>query len=415
MKILWVKAGGFVPPDFGGRIRSYQIAKELARSHEVTLYTFYADEPDDPHRELSKIFKRVECRPLRLPAGRGLGNAVLYARAFLSLRPYTMFKFCKPWMARDLRRLIREDPCDVIVCDFAAAGGVIPWELPCPKVLFTHNVEAQIWNRHYQVARNPIWKLVCWREYRSMARAERAYLERADHVLSVSEADRELFSTVISRAKITVIPTGVDADYFHPSDTTENPGELVFTGSMDWLANEDAIYYFVEQVLPLIRRDVPEATLTVVGRRPSPRLQALAATTPSLRVTGRVEDIRPYVWRAAVYVVPLRVGGGTRLKIFEAMAMGKAIVSTAVGAEGLNVRSGQDIVLADDPPSFAERVVHLLQHEPERRALGEAAARKARQYDWSWVAGQFVEVLSRVIQTGSIRGSAEQAISPARC
>lgn len=413
MKILWVKAGGLVPPDFGGRIRSYQIAKGLARSHDVTLYTFYAEQPDDPHQALREVFKRVECRPLQLPAGRGLSEAALYARAFFSPRPYSLVKFCKPWIARDVRRLLEDDPCDVLVCDFAAAGGVIPWEFPCCKVLFTHNVEAQIWKRHYQVASNPVWKTVCWREYRLMARIERAYLARADHVLAVSETDREFFAKIVPAAKITVIPTGVDVDYFHASDTPENPSELVFTGAMDWLPNEDGIFYFAEQILPRIRCEFPDALLTVVGRRPAPRLHELAARTPGLRITGQVEDIRPYVRRAAVYVVPLRVGGGTRLKIFEAMAMGKAVVSTSIGAEGLDVCSGKDIMLADTPARFAEAVVRLLRNERQRRQIGEAAACKARQYDWPAIVERFSQVLSRTIESRSIAGEPAHAASPA--
>lgn len=404
MKILWVKAGGLMPPDSGGRIRSYQIAKALARSHEVTVYTFYAEQPNDPHDELRKDFKRVECRPLRIPAGRGLGEALLYARAFFSPRPYTMVKFCKPWIAGELRLLLKETPFDVVVCDSTATGGVIPWESSCRKVLSTQNVEAQIWKRHYELARNPVWRAVCRREYRSMERIERDYLARADRVLAVSEVDRKFFSTVIPPGKIDVIPNGVDASYFHASGAPVNLAELVFTGAMDWIPNEDAIFYFAEQILPLIRREVPEILLTVVGRQPSQRLRKLAARTPGLRVTGRVDDVRPYMERAAVYVVPLRVGGGTRLKIFEAMAMGKVVVSTSIGAEGLDVCPGEDIAIADTPASFSDAVVDLLRNEQRRRTIGEAAVRKAQQYDWSAIADRLGRVLSQTAEPQSVTG-----------
>jgi sugar transferase (PEP-CTERM/EpsH1 system associated) len=405
MKILWVKAGGLVPPDFGGRIRSYHILRELARTHEVTLFTFYAEQPHDPHPHLNEIFKRVECRPLRLPALGSIGVAPLYARCFFSLHPYTIAKFCKPQVARDLRHLVRSEKYDVIVCDFAVAGGVIPWQFPCPKVLFTHNVEAQIWKRHVQVARNPIWKLVCFREYLTMSRAERSYLKLADHVLTVSEADREFFAKLIDPEKITVIPTGVDLTYFRPASGRENPRILVFTGAMDWLANIDAVVYFAEQVLPLIRLQIPEVTLSVVGRLPSPRIRELAQKISGVRVTGRVEDVRPYISEAAVYIVPLRVGGGTRLKIFEAMAMGKAIVSTSVGAEGLGLEDGVDIRLADNPETFADAVVDLLRNEEMRRKLGQAAAQRVRDYDWSTIAERFGQVLSGLIESGKRQSS----------
>lgn len=398
MKILWVKAGGLVPPDFGGRIRSYNILKELARSHEVTLFTFYGEQPYDPHAELNNVFSRVEYRPLRLPAPGSFSAAPLYARCLLSLRPFTIFKFCKPQVARDLRRLLKEERYDAIVCDFAIAGGVIPWDYPCPKVLFTHNVEAQIWRRHVQVARNPVWKAICWRECVTMSRAERAYLQLADKVLTVSHADRETFAKMIGAEKITVIPTGVDLDYFRATTGEENPNELVFTGSMDWLPNIDGVIYFVEEVLPLIRRQIPEVAFSIVGRLPTARVRELAQKTTGVRVTGRVEDVRPYMLAAAVYIVPLRVGGGTRLKIFEAMAMGKPIVSTSIGAEGLDLKNGVEILLADGAERFAETVVQLLRNPDARRKLGQAAAQKAAEFGWPRIAEHFAEALRSVVK-----------------
>lgn len=405
MKILWVKAGGLVPPDFGGRIRSYHILRHLARAHEVTLFTFYSEQPQDPHPELTRIFKRVEWRPLRLPPLGSLGVASLYLRCLFSFQPFTVAKFCKPQVARDLRRLLRDEKYDVIVCDFAVAGAIIPWRFPCPKVLFTHNVEAQIWRRHVQVARNPVWKAVCWREYWTMSRAERSYLAMADHILTVSDADRDFFRNLVSSEKITVIPTGVDLSYFRPSSGAEDPQSLVFTGAMDWLANIDAVVYFTEQILPLIRREFPDVTVSVVGRSPSPRIRDLAKRNPGLRVTGRVEDVRPYIREAAVYVVPLRVGGGTRLKIFEAMAMGKAIVSTSVGAEGLRLQDGREIILADDPARFAEAVVELMRNEPMRRKLGFTAAERVQEHDWSRIADRFGQVLNEVVESSQRRSS----------
>src|SRR4030095_14168827 len=148
------------------------------------------------------------------------------------------------------------------------------------------------------------------------------------------------------------------------------PNSLVFTGSMDWLPNEDAIRYFIEQIMPRIRQVVPTVTLTVVGRNPYATLVELSKRDPSVVVTGRVDDVRPYMERAAAYIVPLRIGGGTRLKIFEAMAMEKAIVSTTVGAEGLPVTDGKELRIADTPESFADSVVKVLQNEALAHEMG---------------------------------------------
>jgi polysaccharide biosynthesis protein PslH len=408
MKILWVKAGGLVPADTGGKIRSYHILRELARKHEVTFFTFYAAHPDDAHPQLERLFRHVVCCPLRLPAPKSFGEGALYARHLFSSRPYSIAKYCQPQVARELRELLQTEAYDVIVCDFIFAGGVIPWKIQRPKVLFTHNVEAMIWQRHYQVARNPVWKAVCWREHYAIARAERVYLEQADHVVTVSEIDRDFFTRFIDESKITVIPTGVDLEHFRPSPGQEKPNLLVFTGSMDWLPNEDGVFYFVEEILPRIRCDIPETTVWIVGRRPSLRLETLAAKSQGLRVTGWVEDIRPYVRDASVYIVPLRVGSGTRLKIFEAMAMGKAVVSTSIGAEGLPVQDGKNIILADEPEEFARAVVTLLNDSVARGELGRAARQLVeREYSWACAAAHFDAVLGMMAEKTS-RGVVER-------
>ena len=191
------------------------------------------------------------------------------------------------------------------------------------------------------------------------------------------------------RARVCAIPTGVDTAYFTPNGSQETPGALVFTGSLDWFPNEDCIVHFGEVVFPRIREAVPDVSLTVVGRNPGPRVQRLAAI-PGVRVTGTVQDVRPYVAAATLCVVPLRVGGGTRLKIFEALAMGKAVVSTTVGAEGLPLVPGRHFVQADEPAEFANAVVALLRDPARRKALGSAGRRLVEErYSWSQVVREF--------------------------
>ena len=394
MKVLWVKAGGLVPPDTGGKIRSYNILRELARQHSVTFFSFYAAHDSDLHPDLKDIFDRVVCVPLRLPAPKSLAEMRDYGIRWLSSEPYSITKYCRPDVRHRLHALLKQETYDVILCDFIFAAGVIPWDWPTPKVLFTHNVEATIWRRHYEVATNPIWKAISWWEWRKMEAAERRYLRLADRVLTVSETDRDAFAAFLDPGKLTMIPTGVDVDYFQPVPVEETPNSLVFTGSMDWLPNEDAIFYFADAILPLIKQQCPEVSLEVVGRSPSRKLQALAETEKSMRLTGWVEDIRPFVARDSICIVPLRIGGGTRLKIFEAMAMGKAVVSTSVGAEGLPVQSGENILLADTPNDFADSVVSLLRDANERRRLGTSArALVQEKYSWPRVAESFARTL----------------------
>jgi polysaccharide biosynthesis protein PslH len=240
-------------------------------------------------------------------------------------------------------------------------------------------------------------------QWSRMLRFERAALERFDLVLCVSSADRHTFGTLYPDALKTpahVIKTGVDTDYFAPMPRAPRPAHLVFTGSMDWLPNEDGMQYFVREILPRIRQVEPDTTLSIIGRSPTPVVKRLAEIA-GIEVTGRVDDIRPHVAAGSVYIVPLRIGGGTRLKIFEAMSMGKAVVSTTVGAEGLPVTHGHDIIIADEPARFAQAVVHLIRDGELRRRIESQARRLVvDRYDWSAVAEDFEEALTQLRKGG---------------
>jgi sugar transferase (PEP-CTERM/EpsH1 system associated) len=398
VRILWVKSGGLLPLNHGGRIRSYHLARELAKLHEVSLFTFSAraEDPIAAHEPLKNVFRNLVCLPIDVPSARGARESLHYVRNLLSTKPYSASKYCQPWVARELSKHLEREQYDLLLCDFLLTAAVVPWNWKGPKILFTHNIEAVIWERHYRVNKNPLWKAISYREYRMLERMERNYVSTADHVLAVSENDRDFFRKYAHDSRISVIPTGVDTEYFAPDWGTEESESIVFTGSMDWMANEDGIVFFIEKILPLVRRQVPKAKLWIVGRRPSAKLKAIAARETGIVVTGTVEDIRPYMHRGSVYVVPLLVGGGTRIKIFEAMAAGKAVVSTTIGAEGLPVSHGENILLADDPASFANSIIDLISDPARRRKLGQAARELvASSYSWHAVG----KTLGGVLQT----------------
>ena len=372
----------------------------MARKHSVTFFNFYAADRNDQHFRLAQeqLFEDVISCPIALPKPLGFSDCVHYAGNLLTGLPYAVGKYRRSEVRKKLEDIASSRPYDVLLCDFIAGGVNFPWLNPLPKVMFTHNVEAMIWKRHCEVARNPLWKAVYWREWKAISRVEREYLRRSDHVLTVSECDKEYFSHFVSQSKITAIPTGVDAGYFSPALEQEQPDTITFIGSMDWLANEDAAFYFCERILPGIQRELPRVTFWIVGRGPSPRLQRELGGRPGVHITGAVDDVRPYLRRASVVVVPLRVGGGTRLKIFEAMSCQKAVVSTTIGAEGLPVISGKHIVLCDEPDEFARKVTELLRNSPQRKEI----ARQARQlvetrYSWQSVAEYLESVLARTV------------------
>jgi sugar transferase (PEP-CTERM/EpsH1 system associated) len=409
MRILWLKSDLLLPLDKGGKLRTWHLMRHLARRHQIT-YLSFAD-PDQPPADvkgMSEVAVRVETIPRRDPPKR---SPRFYADTALHLAdplPYAVGKYRSRAYARRFRELVSERPFDLIVCDFLPPAVNLPARLPAPGVLFTHNVEAEIWRRHAETATGLAARLLYRAQHRRMLAFEERTLRRFDGVLAVSDADRNTFARLYPGAvkrPIEVVATGVDTQFFAPAPSASNGRGLVFTGSMDWLPNEDAMRYFCRDILPLIRAREPEVSLSIVGRAPTPAVQKLAAEHGIL-VTGRVDDVRPFMKEASVYIVPLRIGGGTRLKIFEAMAMGKAVVSTTVGAEGLPVRNGEHVLLADEPDAFADAVVRLLGDTAARRSL-EAAARAlvVARYDWSAVAGELEEALIRFATDGRVAES----------
>jgi glycosyltransferase involved in cell wall biosynthesis len=383
MRILWVKVGNLWPPNTGGRLRSFHTIAELARRNHVTLLTTHGrnENPGDLAAELPDC-EEVVSLPYEAPKQGSLGFAGALARSWLSPFPVDMWKWRIPAVKSAAERLIAEKKIDVCVADFLLAAANVPLDGPVPMVFFSHNVEHMIWKRLCEIETR--W----WRrapleiEWRKMRRYESRACARAHLTVAVSDADRAILAARAPGAVVRSIPTGVDVSYFTPNGYHEAPAALVFTGSMDWYPNEDAILYFIERILPEVRREMPGAALSVVGRNPTPRLLA-AAGAAGVRVTGTVNDIRPYVAEAAVYIVPLRIGGGTRLKIFEALAMGKAVVSTSVGAEGLPLVPGEHFLQADAALDFAGAVVALLR-DPERRKILGASGRKLVEERYSW-------------------------------
>jgi sugar transferase (PEP-CTERM/EpsH1 system associated) len=390
MRILWVKVDGLWPLNSGGRLRSFHTIEELSRRHRVTLVTAHG--PQDDHAGLAAQLPACE-RVISLPYAAPKHGSVRFARAlvrsWLSWLPVHIRKWRIPAVREEVARLLAAQRFDLCVADFLISAPNVPLDGPVPTVLFSHNVEHMIWKRLSQVASRPWRRALLELEWRKMRRYEAHACTQPALTIAVSEADRAVLAAYAPRARVCAIPTGVDTAYFTPNGTEERPGTLAFTGAMDWFPNEDGIVHFVQTVLPRIRDAAPDATLTVVGRNPGPRVRELAAV-PGVRITGTVDDVRPHVAGAAVYVVPLRVGGGTRLKIFEALAMGKAVVSTTIGVEGLPLTPEAHFVQADDPAQFATAVVALLRDPARRRALGGAGRRLVEQrYSWAHVTREF--------------------------
>jgi sugar transferase (PEP-CTERM/EpsH1 system associated) len=407
MRLLWIKTELLHPVDKGGKIRTLATLRELRKWHHVTFLTLddgraSADAESLATAEYCHEIVRVPFAP---PAKHSPSFYGALLRNLFSRLPYAIARYESPALRSEIRRLVRERAIDVVICDFLAPSLNVPSGLGVPAVLFQHNVEASIWERHVSVARNPVVREYFRLQWKRMRACEGEECRRFDRVIAVSEADAATYLQDYGVAS-TAVPTGVDVDYFRPSGAVErSPREVLFVGSMDWMPNEDGVLWFAESVLPLVRARVPDVRFTVVGRAPPPRIQSLAAGG-FVTVTGTVADVRPWMERSAVLVVPLRVGGGTRLKIYEGMAMGRATVSTTIGAEGLPVRHGSDIIIADSAGDFATAVSELLL-DPERAdALGRSAAERVRrEFSWERSARAF-EAVCEDARLGGPRGSA---------
>lgn len=286
-----------------------------------------------------------------------------------------------------------EQESDIVVFDFPHSVILAPDKIATSSVLFTHNIEAEIFHRHWQVARFPPYKWLWRNQYKKMHRFERAALSRFDTVIAVSDRDRQFFQTDYEIDHCRTIPTGVDTEYFCHAPPADKR-QIVFCGSMDWMANIDGIEYFFEQVWPLVHRKAPDARMKVVGRAPPENLvKRIQAESPEWTFTGFVDDVREHICGTAAFVIPLRVGGGTRIKAFEAMAMGVPVVSTSIGIEGLPVQDGDHFLAADDPTSFAEHVCRLIDDEGLRMRISKCARSLVEeQYGFRRVAAEFQDI-----------------------
>jgi polysaccharide biosynthesis protein PslH len=412
VRILWVKANKLLPVTSGGDIRSFHIARCLASSHELVFVSYYDGAKDpDYESELKRQFPSSVAICTGQRRRSAVGRAVDYLRHVSKETPYAVSRFACPAVREFIKHSFDAGRVDVALCDFLDAAVNFPQELTIPSVLFQHNVESEIWRRHALTESNPLKRAMYKLEYRKMLAYEKHEVKAFQHVIAVSPHDAELMHAVAAGSHITVVPTGVDLERFRPNHQASGLAPLVvFVGAMDWEPNIDAVTYFCREVWPKIRLRVPAAKFRIVGRNPDKRVRGLGSE--SVEITGSVPSVIEHMQEAAVVVVPLRVGGGTRLKIYEAMALGKAVVSTTVGAEGLDVHPGQDIALADEPNSFSDAVVRFLSDLQLRRRYESCAADLAARYGWPSIAARVGEVLEQVRGRCALDQSLRECGSP---
>lgn len=375
------------PLDTGGKIRTARLLEQLRERWRITLIGHYDPEYDAPGRAyVESLGERFVAVPKPRPTP---GSLTRRLGRLLDRRPLAAIYDTDPALRAAIAAELQVG-ADLFVCDFVQSSGNVPWPLPCASLLFTHNVEARILRRQAQVQRGPqraFWAL----QHRRMRTFEQAECGRYDRVVAVSDSDREEFERDYDLVgRVRTIPTGVDvADVA----AVEPESDLIaFCGSMDYVPNRDGIEWFATEVLPPLRQKRPGARLLVVGRRP-PEAFVSRHASAQIEFTGWVEDVRPHLQRASAVIVPLRVGGGTRIKIYEAMALRLPVVSTGVGAEGLPLVPGEHYLRADDAEAFAGAVARTLSDAVSARAMA-ACAREyvVSRFGWPHVADVFAGV-----------------------
>jgi len=388
----------YIPsPTSGNRSRSYYLLKMLARQHSVSLIAMDDGAAIQMPRDmvsLESLTNKIEV--LQRPAQPS--KRLLQLINVLSGKSHVLYEELAgiKEIQKTLELLFARDHYDAIVAEGLMLGD---YHLPedVKVVLDEHNIEFELLERAYLQETSWLRKWYNWRESRLVKRVEISFCQEADAVVVTSERESEILKSLLPDNMVEVVPNGVDIDYFQSKDAgQEVDGRIIFTGAMDYYPNVKGVLFFAQKCWPLIRSQMPGATWHIVGKNPLPDVQKLAEL-PGITVTGSVADVRPYFNEARVAIVPLLVGGGTRLKILEAMAMRKAVVSTSLGCEGIAAVQDEHLIVADQPDALAKAVIELLNNQEKRDALATAGRELVEaEYSWERCGDQLLKILEQV-------------------
>jgi polysaccharide biosynthesis protein PslH len=409
MRILWLSPY-FPVPLSGAGTRVYQLLTALAKSSEIDLIAVAPslDLPDDLKRSVAAACRSVTLVPAVVHSRRH--KRFLQLRSVVGRRPAQYWMFFSREMQAHIDRALTTHSYDVVVLEHSFMGY---YALPrhIPTVLDQHNVESEILLRSAEREGSLLRRTYNRLEYRRFISDERRICREVDLIQAASGRDRDAMLAWGAMPPSTVIANGVDTDFFRCREDTSDPERpvVVFTGTMSYLPNIQAILYFTDQIWPAIVQRVPNARLEVVGQSPPPDVLALARD-PRIEVTGFVPDVRPYLSNAGAVIAPLLIGGGTRLKILEAMSMERPIVSTSLGCEGIDVQDGRHLLIADEPGAFADRLVDVLNDPQRYRMLGHAGRQLVEEsYDWQSLGRQMDDAIRALVHSGQSNGGRRPA------
>ncbi len=394
MNILLVTYGSVYPPNGGSAIRNFNLIKHISKEHSVLLLSLLYFPPVagwESLKEYCQVVDFVEKRPRRIRE-----HIAATVRGCLARRPLATHLFFWEELADKIRRIAETWRVDILQIEHSLLAPYVeafPPGLPVKKVLSLHDVGFVQYRRYLQMRIGAAQRVLSLMKWAAFARRWAVrYAERFDHCVVVSPEEQALLRKTNPRLRVSLVENGVDTQLCQPLDEAPSGNLLLFVGSLMYPPNVDAVLFFCDSILPRIRRDVPDAKLLVVGHHAPSRVQKLAAREDVI-VTGQVPDVRPYYQRAKLSVIPLRAGGGTRIKILEAMAYGRPVISTSLGCEGLDVVSGEHLLVADTPAAFSERVVEALKDKGLRERLSRTArALVESRYDWSTMAQRLLRM-----------------------
>lgn len=397
MKILFIDEEFPYPLNSGKRIRTFNLTVNLARVNEVS-YLAYGEKNSESYNYLEDN----NIRPIAVdPPDREQSGLKFYFRLFMNLfspYPYIVTSHFTKRFQNKLSQLLHENKCDVVICEWTPYAIFVKDIKHVKTVIVAHNIETLIWRRYEKNETNFLKKKYISLQRKKVEKFESSCFNWVNGATAVSNAEaREIESYGVPYSP-TVIDNGVDTGYFHPMDVDVDSNQIVLTGAMDWRPNQDAAIYFTDEILPLIKKTKPDCKVVFVGRNPVKQVLNLAKNE-SVQVTGTVDDVRPYIARSIVFIVPLRIGGGTRLKILEAMSMEKPVISTSVGAEGLNVTDGHNILIADDPKQFAQAVIDCIDNKGLKEKLSKNGKELVdTQYRWGILGKKFNDYLLKIVK-----------------
>lgn len=384
MNILFLSTRSPYPLISGHSLRTYHILRGAAKRHNVTLVTHI--QLDDELKTENIDHLKSLCNavyPYRIPIDTSKFKLyIALAHNLFSLKPFVAQKYDFLSMRRKIREIIQNGNIDLVHVDMLPLTAYVNEFNEIPKILVNHNVESLRLFRWYQNEKNVFKKIYLGIQYIKLKSFERTAMGKYDCCVAVSEIDKKILKRIGIEKKIIVVPNGTDTRFFKPMGKEKIENSVLWIGHMDVHTNRDAVLYFLHDIYPILKKKYPGIKVIFVGTSPPKEITEAEKKDKNIKTTGFVDDIRPYLDEAAVMMVPIRIGSGTRLKILDSMAMGKAIVSTSVGCEGLNFSDGKNILIGDKPEHFADSILILLK-EPEYREKIEKNARKlAETYDW---------------------------------